>query len=53
MTQNLIYPYSLTSKRAHYGILIVPSHCNDESAEPFSSTKAIFDIIGTFDTVQP
>ncbi len=29
------------------------NHCNDESVEPTSSTEAIFDIIGTFGTVQP
>ncbi len=29
------------------------SCCNDESVEPRSSIKAIFDIIGTSDTVHP
>ncbi len=29
------------------------SHCNDESVELTSSTKAIFNITGTFGTVQP
>ncbi len=29
------------------------SHCNDESVEPTSSNEAIFNVIGTFETVQP
>ncbi len=49
MSQNLTYPYSITSKRTH-GIL---SYGNNESVEPTSSPEAIFDIIRTFGTVQP
>ncbi len=45
------YLYGVTSKRTHYEKLRL-SHYNDESAEPTSSTDAIFDIIGNFGTVQ-